>query len=330
MESVTKYRMSTKNGFIDHTCLEHLVYNLYQYIFHYRTYHDINHIQCLSMGIPVNTFDVSYKVEHGLYLVNNDNSIKLSCLFPQFTAIDNEIKKILGSTLSERVPKVSGVPSRAAHLDRVGAMDTSEPIKTKLPVSEPVKEANRSRRPRHKFYSSSNSNSDLKPNVSVQEVVPDKLIEPKNIVSVSDHMPKIKIFDSDKQSYLCMKRDIENGKLNINNIHSCFALKYDIFKILDIRSAINFSSNSNIEEEYELFTDLYNSCVPDDDELAELASNNKVYVPYNYHYWTDDKKTEHAKTYDMTQQEFEEKYIDKPDAELNKIYDITNYSSLAK
>jgi hypothetical protein len=107
-----------------------------------------------------------------------------------------------------------------------------------------------------------------------------------------------------------MKNDIEKGTLKQNQMHPYFVIKYQIFKILEQRGKINFSSNSNISQEYEIFNELQNVCNEKDEDDTKIdQSICKVYIPHNYHYMSQDKKEDHAKKYKMTLQQFEDKYI---------------------
>ncbi len=126
---------------------------------------------------------------------------------------------------------------------------------------------------------------------------------------------KFRIFESDKKSYQLIKQDILNDKLRSDEINPIFALKYDIFKLLEIRNSINFESNDNISEEYNIFMELYDECVNTEDD--DKKSNANVYIPPNYNYMSDEKKNEYAKKYKMTRRQFEEKYI-------NCMHDDTN------
>ena len=123
---------------------------------------------------------------------------------------------------------------------------------------------------------------------------------------------KIRIFESDKRSYILMKNDIDSGIFKIEQMHPYFFLKYQIFKILDQRGKINLDSNNNIDQEYELFYELYAVCnEQEENNMEDKKEVCKVYIPHNYHYMTSDKKEEHAKKYNMTRQYFEDKYINR-------------------
>ncbi len=114
---------------------------------------------------------------------------------------------------------------------------------------------------------------------------------------------KMNIFMSDKKVYIQLKKDIENGLFSKDNINPYYVMKYQIFRVLEERKSINFESDENIDNEYKIFTELYDACNEDEDETV------KVYIPHNYHYMTDLQKTEHAKKYKMTREQFEEKYV---------------------
>ena len=118
---------------------------------------------------------------------------------------------------------------------------------------------------------------------------------------------KLRVFESDKFSYVSIKRDLEKGALKREDINPCFELKYLIFKVLESRNSIDFTKNDNISTEYELFKILY-------DECNENNQNNckpivKVYIPHNYQYMSKERKEEYARKYKMTLKQFEDKYV---------------------
>ncbi len=117
----------------------------------------------------------------------------------------------------------------------------------------------------------------------------------------------LNIFSSDKKSYVKIKNDIINGYMTKNNIHPMFMMKYQIFQILDSRNVVNFESDEKIMEEYNLFHELYEECQEDNKPTTETIP--AVWVPPNYHYLSDQDKTNYAARYSLTQKEFEDRYI---------------------
>lgn len=119
---------------------------------------------------------------------------------------------------------------------------------------------------------------------------------------------KLKIFESDKRSYIQIKKDIQNGLLLSSSINPYFMLKYEIFKVLEKRNCLDVNSNDNIYEEYDIFRSLYEECDETDADSCE-EQPVKVYIPHNYQYMSTDKKEEYANKYKMTRHQFEDKYI---------------------
>lgn len=143
---------------------------------------------------------------------------------------------------------------------------------------------------------------------------------------------KIRVFESDKKSYLQIKNDLEKGLLKREEMHPYFILKYPIFKVLEARNAINFTSNDNIVQEYNLFSDLHDYDYENDCPKSEVKPVNtnvsKVYVPHNYNYMTIEQQEKHAAKYRMTRKQFEEKYVsglaDDDDIENHILLGTTN------
>ena len=127
---------------------------------------------------------------------------------------------------------------------------------------------------------------------------------------------KMRIFDSDKKSYIKIKDDINKGILLKENMNPFFMPKYSVFKLLENRNMIDFGSNDNITEEYELFNDLYEVYEDknDQDDKNDDNKNNQaksIYIPHNFHYWSEDKKEEYAQKYNLSLAEFENNYVNK-------------------
>lgn len=121
---------------------------------------------------------------------------------------------------------------------------------------------------------------------------------------------KFKMFESDKGSYIKIKKDIDSGLIKASEVHPFFALKYQIFKLLESRKVINFSKNDNIVDEYKLFRELYEECDEDNQKNNKKCDPvKKVYIPHNYQYMTDTDKELYANKYNLTKTQFEEKYI---------------------
>nr|AEX63044.1 hypothetical protein mv_R842 [Moumouvirus Monve] len=121
------------------------------------------------------------------------------------------------------------------------------------------------------------------------------------------------LFKSDKNSYKLIKNDIEKGILDNKDINAFFADKFIIFKLLESRGCLNLDNNDDIKTEYELFRDLYE---PEENIISEKEN---IYVPHNYHYISEQEKINHAKKYNMTLNEFEEKYVNNSISPVNNI-----------
>lgn len=92
---------------------------------------------------------------------------------------------------------------------------------------------------------------------------------------------KKRIFESDKNSYFLMKKDINEGKLKEDNISVLFKQKYPIFKFMDENGDLN------LDNEFEIYSELFNGLYEDQ---LETDDNESCYIPHNYHYLSEEEK----------------------------------------
>ncbi|XWV26633.1 hypothetical protein QJ857_gp0428 [Tupanvirus soda lake] len=313
-----------------HGSLEDAIHKLYNVVVY--TKNIDKNIICYSYDIPISTFKVFYN--EGLVLYNEENTIKISSLFPEFAASDIALGKIFKKEsksysppdlFSNLLTKLNGTTDNS-NIMPMNNFPTSfgcTPIQNNQnTVSRTVPTTKTSiilPKQRHSAYhnkakiaekAAKNINNNIKKNKKNkfdEEFEAKKERERNQRISQNKTNEKLRIFESDKNSYVKMKKDLENGTLKMDEMHPCFVIKHDIFKVLEARNAINFESNDNIKNEYEIFSDLYDSFV-DEEENKEDTSLN-VYIPHNYHYMSAEKKEEHAQKYKMTRKQFEEKYV---------------------
>lgn len=263
---------------------------LYQFM-HYNKEFKLSDIclVCYQASIPINTFYIKY--ENGLILFNDDNQIHVTALYPEKTAIDHAISRSNTPT-QFNAPKQSNAPQQSST------------------IAQPKTTEKRSRH-QHIYNRAKN----MKPVVSTKKdnEVNEVIEQPIKVVDVSvknvDNMHTQKrVFSSDKYSYQKIKNDIDEDRMDPDDINPCFVLKYDILKVLDSRGKIEFDNDDNIDQEYDDFMMLYQLYLED---IANDDDNNTddVYIPHNYNYLSLEKQTEHAAKYNMTHEEFENKYI---------------------
>lgn len=283
-------------------------------------------INTYSMNSLISVFFIKIS-PNGLVIYNNTNSVSVALICPEVMAMDKII--------CEWVRNKSEPISNPAKYNQKNTTDTNQKPYNQVSTENVRRPVENVRRPRlhaknmlaHTVYNISNKNvankscgvSDKSSNV------PDKSsITDVNLI-VQDVPQKIRLFESDKRAYIMMSSDIANGDITKQNINPAFEMKYAIFKILENRGSLNRMSAENIDTECELFNSLYNECI----DNTEAEPVEKVYVPHNYHYMTADQKTDHAKKYKLTKQQFEEKYINVKIAEddiekcINSTYNTT-------
>lgn len=235
--------------------------------------------------------------DNTLILYNENNHIQLISLFPEYTAIDNFFIKEYQNVILMDKQKINPYPTKTLETPKNGRHQSL------LARANIVKQSIQNQLNEKKNLSFDDDFENLKEKQRNERI------------EYGKNMEKFRIFESDKKSYVRIRNDIEKGLLKKDDIHPAFILKYQIFKILEERNSIDFGSDDKINEEYNVYNDLYNVC-QDDDDITEPT--NKIYIPHNYHYMSDEKKEEHAKKYKMSRKEFEDKY-------LNSIIDSIDY-----
>jgi len=315
--------------------------------------------------LPIATFKPIY--QNGLYLIDNDNRIRVASIYPQAIIYDTHLTKLFANTdkslnsmnhkdenirlpemgsATNKQPKVHAPP--LSNIYSIAELLTPKP--TPVPNKEEITIADHPSTTsdsvhRHtkmanneQIYNQAKKNNTLNKDIKVVPKVSrqfDEAFELKKEEVRNQKLEqfrrneKFNTFESDKKSYLQLKKDIENGLIKSTEIHPYFILRYHIFKVLELRGAINFTNSDHILTEYNLFTDLYEAYEEDNDQdtrSASLATDTidttntepcvrckpaksiKPYIPHNYKYMTDSNKEAYAKKYKMSRREFEDKY----------------------
>lgn len=278
-------------------CMEEMFSDLFPNIFNFKL--DLSGIIIIHYysDCPVITFYLTF--DNGFIMYNEENYIKLSSISPQIAIFDTAYKKIIEKKSKEIV---------------------NRDLIVKCPMIKTNDKKNDNKR--HDVFIEKGNNiaqtfieqrKDFKKYFD-EEFEAKKEKERNRKIEENRNNEKIKVFESDKKTYLQIKKDIDDGILKKENMNPYFVLKYQLFKLLESRGNINFASNANVKDEYELFMDLYNDCTEDEQENIKqdakvFISPDKVYIPPNYNYMTNEKKEEYARKYKMTLKQFEEKYI---------------------
>lgn len=281
-----------------------IIIPLYNYLFDsvkFRSWNEQNFnfpeikIIIYYFNLPVTIFNVS--LDNGVLLYNDDNKIKLSSISPQHAALDILITKMYEKgylwsdvKISEKLDPQNGSNFNAnltlrsdAKFPEPVTMEIHDPkTKEKLSMSEQLDHSSFMR------------------------------CEQK----VEDIGNELKVFESDKRSYVLIKRDVEEGKIIEDEINPFFVPKYQIFKVLESRGAINFSDNCKLEEEYRLFRTLYDVCKEDESNSREWRM--VPYVPHNFQYLSEQEKKSYVEKFQMTLEEFEKRCDETREKSLNK------------
>ncbi|AVL94629.1 hypothetical protein ma243 [Moumouvirus australiensis] len=223
------------------------------------------------------------KYETGLIMYNENNIIRICDFFPEFTPMDKIIESLY-----------------------FGSVCTKNNYSQK-PISIKTKKISQEKKPRnHKFL-----DKGKKEFLVLDTFNKNSTVNKENSV-IEDNKDLI-LFKSDKNSYKLIKNDIDKGILDSKDINMFFADKFTVFKLLETRNCLDLENNDNIKTEYELFKELYE---PEENIISE---EENIYVPYNYHYISEQEKKNHAKKYGMSVEEFENKYVNNSVNPVNNI-----------
>ena len=176
-----------------------------------------------------------------LSFFNDNNIIRVSSFFPEFTVFDNQTLKYQRNPLNlsnEKSIKKDSINKKVIVNDKndIEKKHTYHEI-----FSAPPADSTQTR-------DTTDSNEQI-------TVFP----KPKNITR--DEL--LNIFQSDKISYTKIKMDVDMGKIEVSEIFPSFISKYLVFSILENRKDIDFSSNNNIDNEYDLFYTLHDEISDD-------------------------------------------------------------------
>lgn len=305
--------------------IEDAISSLYLYLINNQIT-DFSKIQlsCYFMGCKINYFQIRY--QNGLVLYDDNSTLKIPSLFPEILILDKQYKKII-------VPKVKTfnfVKNKASYLNPIGIHNEVDQIKN-IQNSSSDEQKNRHIIMKERAKIAEQAKNEIKMKVEEEKkelggfdenFEAKKENERNKKIETRRANEKISIFMSDKKSYTMICNDLKDGIIKIDDIPQFFVLKYEIFKILENRGVINFDTNDNIDDEYDIFKTLFeecSDCVDDpkyvplgiyrDDEFSRKSSNKKIYIPHNYQYMTKEEKEKYAKKYKMTLSQFENKYI---------------------
>lgn len=236
------------------------------------------------LNILSNEFNVKHN--DSLFLYNNETSIKVQILYPEFYYFSNIFTK--------RNPIINTITKKTE--TAIGTIKSQTPIE---PKKNPKVEI-----PKNEMK-------------LVKKKVTQPLVSKEDLTSFNLKIPevdkKLSQYISDRESFRKIRNDIELGKMNINDIAPWFSMKYTIFSILDSRGSINFNNKNDyplIEKEHELFEIMLEATEDKEDDI-KIELDQNIYVPHNYNYLSDDEKNDIASKYNLSRMEFEEKYVKK-------------------
>lgn len=273
----------------------------------------------------INTYHIDIR-NSMLVMYNDINYIQLTNLFPEYVIVDQMLIKYYQSIKNDPSKNINTniTPNITSNTIPPNAItsntNTPSTIPSRIKIINPIKKRKhesllkRAKIAERNINKLKNDRRSSKP-IFDEEFEALKEKQRNERIHHGQNKEKIRIFESDKNSYMQIKKDIDNKILDKNDMNPAFVLKYQIFQILHDRNSINFLSNENITEEYNIYNDYYQVCLADEEPIKTDESIktdepiNKVYIPHKWHYMSDEKKEGHARKYKMTKKEFEDKYI---------------------
>lgn len=317
-------------------CLTETIYAVYDILS--RDDVPIHQIKICSLynTIKLTTFNLAYC--NGLILYNEIDTIRASSLYPEGRILDSVIEKKLSVGFTPIANKkfdpiifgnkitTQPVPYRKPNICTV-PQQSRKPIPS---ASDPVMYGNKF----NELFAANDNQSGIIYNTEEsqsdsdsEELAPpleknrphDEEFETKreinrlNRIESTRSAEKMKIFIDDKKTFQRIKSDIDSGKLHPDRIHPIFAAKYEVFELLDSREAIDFTTNDNLDAEYQIFNEYMEYCLEesDDDMMNTPKKQDDIYIPHNYSYMSTDDKQKYLKKIKMTQEDFETEYAGK-------------------
>jgi hypothetical protein len=288
-------------------CLNKILYRNIQLTVHYEL-------------VPLTMFKFSYEKNH-LVMYNNEDKIRISSIVPTATILDREINKEHGPSsntqdIIKETVKETGLRGplnfNTEALPQTPPIQSTKHIPTNNFLQKSIvakKSIEKSVHDAKKKSKSSNVSDDEKLKQFDEKFEAKREEKRLDRIETMKHENKLRIFTDDKKIYPRIKDDIANGKLKYESIHPNFVAKYQIFKILEERSAIDFTHNLNIADEFKIFDDLYESCMEVIREKSVVVTKPAPYVPHNYNYLSEKEKDDIANKYQMTREEFETTHV---------------------
>lgn len=326
-----------------HESLQMLIENIYLLLANYSFHNIISSLKvnCYYGVMSMTSFAVRF--DHGLQLTNADNQIKVSALFPIFIIYDLELSKKIrpiyqppdrinseyrDDTLSQKRDQsdlapmmtksvnvqVQSIPNRVGNDGAQGTLVTPQTVLLQKNCHRAYEKKSlvaKKSQMRNKKIPKPIEKTDDEKLAEIDELKEaDREDRRRARLKELRQIENKKIFAYDKKIYSKVKTDIEDGLITPETLNPTFKAKYYLLKLLESRSLIDFTSDSDIDAEYLIFEDLFTTC-----EKTESESKSKskldpvVYVPHNYRFLSTEDKIKCAKKYDLTVDEFEATYV---------------------
>jgi len=256
--------------------------------------------------------------DNGLFMYNEQERLRVSLLYPEFGVLD---MRNLSKTDIERELDIS-YQNQNQHNQHNQNIHTNQ---NKISIAKvnnaknyrPTSSSSEHHQGKQMATEKTLSNNNFDKTNETRTITKESQTTRSNLANepFETNNLTLKKFISDKKSYQQIKLDIERGYIKKEEINPLFMVTYQLMKLLDDRSVIDFSSNHNIRKEFADFSILSNEfaeteCSSEDSE--NVPPKSKVFVPHNYHFLSLAKKEEFAKKYKMTREKFEQLYVDIP------------------
>jgi len=226
-----------------HENMKDTLLTVYMHLINIETPIDKITIKHFYMSIEHEIYHVKYV--NGIVLYNDNNNINVSSLYPELHVFNDKYYKNKTSKKQQHNNKTLIDEPKVSH-------------NNKTLIDEPKVSHNNKDEPKVIFKVENND-------------------DPKVVFKMKNNDDQLNKFIADKSSYRLIKKDINNGKIKLEEVFSEYIPKYIVLTIMETRGEINFETNENIQNEHENFKKLYyeiSDVVPNDDTFNDSSWDN--------------------------------------------------------
>jgi len=239
-----------------HENMKDTLLTVYMHLINIETPIDKITIKHFYMSIEHEIYHVKYV--NGIVLYNDNNNINVSSLYPELHVFNDKYYKNKTSKKQQHNNKTLIDEPKVSHNNKTLIDEPKVSHNNKTLIDEPKVSHNNKDEPKVIFKVENND-------------------DPKVVFKMKNNDDQLNKFIADKSSYRLIKKDINNGKIKLEEVFSEYIPKYIVLTIMETRGEINFETNENIQNEHENFKKLYyeiSDVVPNDDTFNDSSWDN--------------------------------------------------------